>query len=174
MQLRAERPGDASYITAIHFAAFRNHPMHAPGSEPLEPCIVERLRATGALALSLVAEVDGEPVGHLALSPTVVGKARSGWFLLGPIGVLPQRQGRGIGTALVRAACARMRDRGAAGIVLVGDPGFYGRFGFVNLPGLGYRGVPDTAARFILARGFGKTPPAGEIIAHDAFTISET
>ncbi len=125
MHIRDERPGneqDCRIITRIEYTAFKGHPMHAPGAEPTEHLIVERLRASGNLTLSLLAEVDGEPVGHVALSPVVVGADHIGWYLLGPVGVLPPMQGRGIGSALIREALRRMRKAGALGVVLVGDP----------------------------------------------------
>ncbi|EHJ48965.1 GCN5-related N-acetyltransferase [Solidesulfovibrio carbinoliphilus subsp. oakridgensis] len=169
MHIREERPEDVSRISPIQYAAFQGHPMHAPGAEPTEHHIVERLRASGALALSLLAEAGGEAVGHIALSPAAVGEEPDGWLLLGPVGVLPRRQGQGIGSALVRESLRRARGSGAAGIVLVGDPGFYGRFGFGNVPGLVYRGVPD---QYVLAVCFGDQAPAGEIVAHAAFAVS--
>ncbi|WP_243358483.1 GNAT family N-acetyltransferase [Fundidesulfovibrio terrae] len=168
MQIRDERPDDVLCISQIQYAAFKGHPVHAPGAEPFEHRIVERLRACGAMTLSLLAEVDGEGVGHIALSPCVVGEDRSGWFLLGPVGVLPRLQGQGIGSALVREALGRLRDLGASGIVLVGDPGFYARFGFGNVRGLAYRGVPD---QYVLAACLRDKAPKGEIVAHEAFDV---
>ena len=169
MLLQDERFEDVIRISQIQYAAFKGHPMHAPGAEPVEHRIVERLRAADALTLSLVATVDGEAVGHIALSPAVVGEAGHGWFLLGPVGVLPQHQGRGVGSALVRETLQRAREADAFGVVLVGDPGFYARLGFRNAPGLLYRGVPD---RYVLAAWFGETLPHGGIIAHEAFDVS--
>lgn len=169
MHIRDERPGneqDSRAIIHIEYTAFKGHPMHAPGAEPTEHRIVERLRASGDLTLSLLAEVDGEPVGHVALSPAVVGADAAGWYLLGPVGVLPPMQGRGIGSALIREALRRLREAGALGVVLVGDPGYYARFGFARVPGLGYPGVPD---QYVLAVRFGDRLPQGDIIAHAAF-----
>ncbi len=166
MLIREERFDDAFCISQIQYAAFKGHPMHAPGAEPVEHRIVERLRASGALSLSLLAQSGGEGVGHIALSPAVVGDERSGWFLLGPVGVLPHLQRQGIGSALVREALRRMRDDGAAGIVLVGDPAFYTRFGFGNVQGLVYQGVPD---QYVLAACCVGKAPKGQIIAHEAF-----
>lgn len=168
MRIRDERPDDVVPISHIHYAAFTGHPMHAPGSQPVEHRIVEGLRDSGRLALSLLAEADGKPVGHVALSPAVVGEDATGWFLLGPVGVLPGLQGQGIGSALVRESLRRARGMGAAGVVLVGDPGFYARLGFRNMPGLAHKGVPD---RNVLAAWFGDTAPTGEIIAHEAFGV---
>ncbi len=170
MRIRDERPDDVSRISRIHYAAFTGHPVHAPDAEPFEHHIVERLRASGALTLSLLAEVGAEAVGHIALSPAAVADNHAGWFLLGPIGVLPPFQGRGIGSALVRESLRRMRDMGALGIVLVGDPGFYARLGFENVQGLVYQGVPD---RYVLAAGLAGASPTGRIIAHTAFDVSD-
>lgn len=185
MRIRNEIPADISAISTIHYQAFKDHPQHAPGSEPGEPEIVVRLRAAGALSLSLVVESDalendeliysneliegGEkagPVAHIALSPAQVGEAAQGWYLLGPVGVLPRLQGRGIGSALVREALEQMREQGAQGVVLVGDSRFYGRFGFVHPEGLIYEGVP---ACYVLALAFGQEAPVGKITAHPSF-----
>lgn len=169
MLIRDELPEDVSRISSIHYAAFKGHPVHPPGSEPVEHRIVERLRDSGALTFSRLAEVGGEAVAHIALSPAVVGDDPRGWFLLGPVGVLPDFQGRGIGSALVRASLLHMRSQGASGVVLVGDPGFYARFGFANVPGLVYPGVPD---QYVLAAQLADTVPHGEIIAHEAFGMT--
>lgn len=168
MLIRDERPNDKRLISQIHYAAFKGHPVHAPGAEPTEHLVVEHLRVANELTLSLLAEVGGEAVGHIALSRAVVGADRSGWFLLGPIGVLPRHQNLGIGSALVRESLQRIRSIGAVGVVLVGNPGFYARFGFGNVQGLTYNGVPD---QYVLAICFGCKPPLGEIIAHEAFTL---
>lgn len=165
MLIRDERPDDSLIISQIHYVAFKNHPVHPPGSEPVEHHIVERLRACGHLTLSLVAETGGEGgevAGHIALSPAVVGQERTGWFLLGPVGLLPRFQGQGIGSALVREALLRMRAMGAAGVVLVGDPGFYARFGFANVPG-----------QYVLAACLGGTAPQGGVAAHEAFGVPD-
>lgn len=170
MQIRDERPEDASRISQIHYAAFKGHPVHPPGSEPVEHRIVERLRESGALTFSRLAEIGGEAVAHVALSPAVVGEDPNSWFLLGPVGVLPHLQGQGIGSELVRESLRHMRDMGALGVVLVGDPGFYARFGFANVPGLIYPGVPD---QYVLAVSFAGKLPQGEIIAHEAFGMTD-
>ena len=166
MRIRDERPGEAPAISAIQYAAFKGHPLQAPGAEPFEPLIVERLRAARALALSLVAEVDGAPVGHTALSRCDVGLDLEGWFLLGPLGVLPRCQGQGLGSALVRESLNRVRALGARGVVLVGDLGFYSRFGFENVPGLSHPGILD---QYVLAAVFHGSVPQGDIMAHAAF-----
>lgn len=167
MHIRPETPADADAIERIEYAAFRNHPQHAPGAEPVEHRIVAALRADRALTLSLVAEIDGRPVGHLALSPARVGDDPAGWFLLGPIGVLPEHQRRGVGTALLRACLDILREGGALGVVLVGDPAYYGRFGFAPAPGLTWPGVPDA---FVLGLALTDRAPTGVIVGHPAFS----
>ncbi len=169
MYIRDEERRDAKHIALILYTAFKDHPAHPPGAEPIEHCIVEALRNPGALSVSLVAEEGGETVGHIALSPATVGSDTTGWYLLGPVGVDPVLQGRGIGSALINEGLRRLRTRKAAGVVLVGDPGFYARFGFHSVPGLTYPDVPD---KYVLACPFGDDP-VGAITAHDAFGVGE-
>lgn len=169
MNIRIEQPGDTGRITEIHYAAFKDHPMHVPGAEPTEQRIVEVLRESNALSLSLLAEKDAQSVGHIAYSPAIVGQSDSGWFLLGPVGVLPEHQGRGIGSALIRESLRQLRDSGAAGVVLVGDPAFYERFGFKTMEGVSYPDVPD---QFVMALSLSGHKPQGAIIAHEAFMVS--
>ena len=101
---------------------------------------MEKLRAQGALALSLVAEEEGEVIGYLAVSAARIG-TQDGWGLIGPLVVLPSRHRQGIGTALMAEAIRRLRatSRGAA---LVGDPAYYSRFGFRAFLGLSVAGCP--------------------------------
>jgi putative acetyltransferase len=123
-------------------AAFEGRP-YAAGTEPF---IVLALRRAGALTISLVAELDSRVVGHVAFSPVAIsdgaGVSPPGWFGLGPVSVLPELQGRGIGTALIEEGLRRLRTLGAAGCLLEGDPAYYGRFGFRHHAGLMYEGAP--------------------------------
>lgn len=162
--VRAEAPGDIPAIREIHVAAFRDLAV----SRQTEHLIVDALRDAGALAVSLVAEVGGVTAGHIAFSEAIVGDAERGWFLLGPIGVLPARQGCGVGSALVRDGVDALRAQGALGCVLVGEPGYYGRFGFTRHEGLGYEGVPD---HYVLALPLSDVAPRGLIHAHPAFDV---
>ncbi len=167
MQIRKEQPADIQAIFNLHYAAFKNHPMHVPGSEPTEPQIITQLRATHALSLSLVAEKQNSLVAHIAFSPVELTPQQQGWFLLGPVGVLPQNQGQGIGSTLIRRALQQMQDQGAQGIVLVGEAHFYSRFGFESSPTLLYEGVPN---QYVLGLAFGEQRPEGTIVPHPAFT----
>jgi len=126
--VRSERPGDEAAIRRVTAAAFAGHP-HSDGSEP---AIVDALRADGDLALSLVVEEDGGILGHVAFSPAALSNGERGWFTLGPVSVLPQTQGRGVGRALIEAGIAHWRGAGANGLVVLGDPALYGRFGFAE------------------------------------------
>lgn len=161
--IRREVPSDVDAIREINMAAFRDHPY----SQQTEHLIVGALRDSGALDVSLVALLGGRPVGHAAFSRAVVGESDE-WQLLGPIAVLPEFQGRGIGSALVEAGVVELKALGVAGCVLVGDPEFYRRFGFRSIPGLAYEGVPDEN---VLGLAFGPEQPAGSIRAHDAFSV---
>jgi putative acetyltransferase len=162
--IRDETPGDVSAIFAVEAQAFRDNPY----GQGREPYIVDALRDAGALALSLVATTGTRVVGHIAFSSAVVGKATSGWYILGPVAVMPDRQGRGIGSALVSAGLDRLRLWGADGCVLVGDPGYYSRFGFVHVRGVSYEGVPD---EFVLCLPLSGAAPKGVITAHRAFSM---
>jgi putative acetyltransferase len=89
-----------------------------------------RLRDRGRLALSLIAEADGEVVGQVTFSRMLVSSAPSDWCALGPISVAPEHQGVGIGGQLIREGIAALEKVNAIGIALTGDPNYYRRFGF--------------------------------------------
>lgn len=139
-----------------------------PQSTGTEAGIVEALRADGALALSLVAEEGSDMVGYLAASPARIDR-QHGWALIGPLVVLPSRHHRGIGTALMAEALNRLRatSRGAA---LVGDPRYYGRFGFRAFPGMGVDGCPPEVVQ---ALPFDGAEPRGDLIHHPAFGLDQ-
>lgn len=162
MIIRPETTQDFDGIRAVNVAAFASHPF----SQQTEHLIVEALRDAEALSISLVADLDGEIVGHVAFSEAEIGGSAPGWYLLGPIAVLPERQGRGIGRALVERGLAELRLRGASGCVLVGDPAFYTRFGFASCPGVTCEGVPDENVLCLAMKG---QQPTGEVRYHPAF-----
>lgn len=126
--IRPERAGDEAAIHSVTAEAFADHP-HSDGAEPF---IVDRLRADGDLTLSLVAEGEGEVIGHVAFSPATLSDGSAGWLALGPISVARVRQGEGIGRALVEAGTEACRKLGAKGVILLGDVALYSRFGFVQ------------------------------------------
>ena len=162
MQIRPERPHDIAAIHALTRDAFAN----APHRDGTEQDVVDALRAAGALSVSLVAEDGDALVGHVALSPVRLSDGSEGWYGLGPISVAPAQQGRGVGSALMRAALAALRERGAAGCVLLGDPAYYGRFGFRADSRLRLPGVPADYFQAVLFNGVW---PDAEVRYHDAF-----
>ena len=161
MEIRDETPADIEAIRAITKAAFAD----MPDSSQTEAEIIDGLRATGAVRLSLVAVSGGDIVGNVVFSDVTID-GMAGWVGLGPVSVKPGLQRGGIGSALIRAGLDRMRATGATGCVLVGDSGYYSRFGFRTVPGLGYDGVPD---EYVMALPFGVALPQGVITYHPAF-----
>jgi len=162
MDIRSETPGEAAEISAVITEAFT----HAPHSDGTESLIVGRLRSQGALSLSLVALSGQGIIGHIAFSPVTVTGRACGWFGLAPLSVRPDRQGQGVGTALVQAGLAALRRQGAAGVVVLGDPGFYTRFGFAACADLQFPGPPP---EYFQAQSFCTDMPVGEVAYHPAF-----
>jgi putative acetyltransferase len=161
--IRAETASDARTIDTVTAAAFLN----AAHTSHTEQHIVDALRKSGALAVSLVAEADGSLVGHVAVSAVSIADGTSGWFGMGPVSVLPQHQRRGIGSQPVREALRLLRTRGASGCVVLGEPEYYGRFGFQADANLVLRGVPP---RYFQAVQFGSSRPRGVVTYHEAFS----
>ncbi|OPY91017.1 MAG: Acetyltransferase (GNAT) family protein [Syntrophus sp. PtaU1.Bin208] len=154
---------DVEAISEVTRKAFENH----PHSEQVEQFIINALRKSKALTISLVADVDGKVIGHIAFSPVTVSDGSGGWYGLGPISVLPGFQRKGIGKALVHEGLARLKILGARGCVLVGDPAYYQRFGFRNLPDLILDGIPQM---FFLALPFEKNFARGTVEFHPGFS----
>ena len=162
MQIREESTADIAAITALTIAAFATLEI----SNHTEQYIVAALREAGALTISLVAEVDGRVVGHIAFSPVTISDGSFGWYGLGPVSVLPEYQRQGIGGALIREGISRLKNVGAQGCCLVGHPEYYGRFGFRNAAGLVVEGVP---AEVFFALSLEGGMPEGAVGFHPAF-----
>ncbi|MDT8911588.1 N-acetyltransferase [Amycolatopsis sp. PS_44_ISF1] len=148
MILRRATDTDAEAIHAVHSAAFHDP---AGGGEVAEARLVDELRADADLipALSLVAERDGVVVGHACCSPGRLGEDQASTVGFGPLGVLPEFQRGGVGSALVHATLAAADALGFAAVVLLGAPDYYSRFGFVLASTLGITPpVPDWAPHF--------------------------
>jgi putative acetyltransferase len=160
--IRDETPEDTGAITDVTVAAFATLEV----SQHTEQFIVEALRAAHALTVSLVAELEGRVVGHIAFSPLTMPDGASGWFGLGPVSVLPEYQRQGIGGALIREGLARLQKLGAKGCCLVGHPEYYRQFGFVNPAGLGHEHVPPEV---FFALSFDGDMPQGTVTFHEAF-----
>jgi len=144
--IRLERASDNSAIARVHLAAF---PTAA------EANLVNTLRYNGNLVISLVAEVGNLVVGHLGLSPvTIEGHVlQKPPLSLAPIAVLPSYQNQGNGTSMILFALSRCEALSVPFVVVLGDPGYYGRFGFM------------AASQFGLGNEYG---------ADDAFMVKET
>jgi putative acetyltransferase len=164
MHVRPETTNDHAAVREIHIAAFANQPF----SQQTEHLIVDALRADNALTLSLVAESEGRVVGHIAFSAVAIGDHGQGWYALGPVGVLPSWQRRGIGSELVRRGLDCLRELGAEGCVLLGEPSFYGRFGFQHCAELAMPGVPPEC---VLCLPMADRIPHGDIEHHPAFFV---
>jgi putative acetyltransferase len=162
MLIRPETPSDLEAIREINLAAFADHPF----SRQTEHLIVAALREAGALAVSLVVEERDRVAGHIAFSRAPIGDRDLGWYLLGPVAVLPGMQRRGLGSALVRAGLDELRRLGAQGCVLVGDPAFYTRLGFRQAISLRYPGVPQEV---VLCLPLSGPEPEGDVVHHSAF-----
>lgn len=160
--IRDERAGDERAIRALTEAAFRDQP-HSDGSEP---ALVDRLRIDGDLSISLVAEVDGHLVGHIAFSRVAISDGAEEWYGLGPVSVLPAFQRRRVGAQLIQYGLAELRKRGARGVVLLGNPAYYSRFGFEHDPALTYPGPP---ARYFQRLVLAGEPPSGVVTYAPAF-----
>ena len=150
---RAGDAGDANAIRAVHTAAFRRG--DDPGAVPVEAPLVDDLRAGDEWLprLSLVAVVGGAIVGHVVCTrawidgtdPTDPARPLPHPALgLGPLGVVPERQGDGVGSALVHAVLGAADARDEPLVALLGEPRYYRRFGFVPARAHGI-GSPDPA-----------------------------
>jgi putative acetyltransferase len=160
--IRPECDSDIDAITAVTKSAFANPPY----SRQTEHFIVKALRADGALAVSLVAQVAGRVAGHIAFSRVAISDGTRDWYGMGPVSVTPDLQRRGIGKALIREGLSLLKLMGAKGCVLVGDPRYYERFGFRSGLGITHQGVPDEN---VLALAFENHMPRGQAVFHDAF-----
>ena len=149
INIRKENSNDVQSIHAVTVAAFRD----APHTNHMEQFIVKALRESGALSVSLVAEVEGNIVGHVALSPVTISDGMEGWYGLGPISVIPSNQGKGIGSKLISAAIEELKNIQANGCVLLGDPNYYHRFGFIPREGLVLPDVPLEYFQALLLQG---------------------
>jgi predicted N-acetyltransferase YhbS len=166
IKIRNEKIEDIAAIAQLTEAAFENeeHSSHT------EQFIVNALRRAGQLSVSLVGVENDAIVGHVAISPVTISSGVAHWYGLGPISVWPRRQGQGIGSTLMKAALAELQHLGAAGCVVLGSPGYYGRFGFKAHRGLELPGVPQEYFQAILFRG---NPPVGVVRYHEAFEATE-
>ena len=153
--IRSETDNDVGEITEVTVAAFKTMEI----SNQTEQFIIAALRIAKALTISLVAEVG-------AFSPLTISDGTQNWYALGPVSVLPEYQRQGIGKALIGEGLSRLKDMKAQGCCLVGHPEYYRKFGFENMAGLVYEGVPQEV---FFALSFDGHTPQGTVTFHDGF-----
>lgn len=130
LTVRAEAEGDQAAVRRVNELAFEG---------ACEADLVEALRQNGTRLVSLVAEEDGRVVGHILFSPVTVESEAGDWgaFALGPMAVLPERQGLGVGSALVREGLSECLRLGHEVVFVLGHEDYYPRFGFRTAAGAG-------------------------------------
>jgi len=160
--IRDEMESDAAVITQVTVAAFETMEI----SNHTEQFIIEALRSARVLTLSLVAEVEGRVVGHIAFSPVAISDGTKNWYGLGPISVLPEYQRRGIGKALMQEGLSQLKELNAKGCCLVGHPQYYRKFGFENVTELVHEGIPQEV---FFALSFDGQFPQGDVMFHEGF-----
>ena len=163
--IRSETNADVSAINEVTIAAFKTLEI----SNQTEQFIIKALRAANALTISLVAELDGRIVGHIAFSPVTISDGTKNWYGLGPVSVLPEYQQQGIGKALIQEGLSRLKGMNAKGCCLVGHPDYYRQFGFKSVLGLVVDGVPQEV---FFALSFDEHTPRGIVTFHEAFTAT--
>ena len=166
IQIRSETAADVPAIEAVTICAFLN----APHTSHTEQFIIRALRRAGMLAISLVAEAEGIIIGHVAVSPVSISDGTSGWFGLGPISVVSEHRGLGVGSRLMHEALHILREHGAAGCVLLGEPEYYSRFGFEADSNLI---LPNVPPEYFQAISLGSSRPLGTVSYHEAFDARE-
>lgn len=163
--IRNESLADHAAISHVIEQAFKDQQY----SSHTEQFIVNALRDAQQLTISLVAVLNQEIVGHIAISPVSISSGVDGWFGLGPIAISPEWQHHGIGSALMNTALKQLEATGAAGCVVLGDPSFYAKFGFQPINGLVLEDVP---AEYFQALSFDGKFPQGTVTYHAAFSAT--
>jgi len=130
VEVRQETEDDFDAVRRVHTEAFdrRDH----SGTRPPEVALTDELRVSSGFIpeLSLVADNGQIVVGHVLATRATLGPQSSPVLGLGPLGVLPSHQRQGVGVALMEAIIARTEEMGEPMIVLLGEPAYYGHFGF--------------------------------------------
>jgi putative acetyltransferase len=163
--IRNETESDIKAISKITKAAFETPAI----SNQTEHFIIDALRDANMLTISLVAIAGKEVVGHIAFSPVTISDGSLGWYGLGPISVSPELQKQGIGKSMMQEGLARLKSMGAKGCILVGDPGYYERFGFKSPQDMFIEGVPQ---EYVMALPFVESNTCGTVAFHDAFAAT--
>ncbi|WP_182417398.1 GNAT family N-acetyltransferase [Bartonella sp. HY038] len=172
ISIRQEVKTDIEVIRQITREAFENN-QHSNGTEG---AIIDALRATNQLSLSLVAlirneiSMQDEIVGHIAFSPVTIENEFLKWYGLGPVSVAPSKQRLGVGSALIGVGLNHLKEYlGAKGCVVVGDPDYYKRFGFKQCMDLKYEGI---SPEYFMQIAFNADTLIGRVDYHDSFNAS--
>jgi putative acetyltransferase len=173
MEIRQVRPAEEPAAEEVVSAAF---------GEPPHGRVVQMMRAlqtSGAARASVVAVAGEELVGHVGLARGWVDARRElvEVMVLSPLSVRPDRQRRGVGTALVAAALQTAADRGAPAVFLEGSPDYYGRRGFGSASALGFERpstrIPDPGFQVALTSSY-QPWMTGRLIYPEAFWTTDT
>lgn len=157
--IRAARPADRARITGIVEDAFAG---------PDEARLVEQLSGNGDAVLELVAEFDGALAGHILFSRLrVEGAGTFSAVALAPLSVASGHQGKGIGSALITAAHQQLVLMGETLSVVLGDPGYYSRFGYTHARAAGF--ASPYQGEYLQALAFGDAPLSGMLVYSRAF-----
>jgi len=160
VSIRMEQPSDAPQIRDLVEASF-------PGLG--EALLVDRLRSDGDLVLSLVAEDGGVVVGYIAFSRINIEGAEApfGAVALAPLAVYSDYQSQGVATQLVREGHACLAFLGETLSVVLGEPQYYGRFGYSNRRVAGFES--EYQSPFLMGLSFGAAPWEGRLVYPPAF-----
>jgi putative acetyltransferase len=164
VKIRAETNADQAAIRKINEEAF---------GEQVEADLVDTLRRSEHFVpeLSLVADLDGDLVGHVLLTYVTIEPGSHRVLQLGPLAVLPSHQRRGIGSALMKEALRLAEARNEPLVMLEGNPAYYGRFGFQESTEVGIEPPPGVTGKYFMARVLGAYDPAlrGQAIYSEPF-----
>jgi putative acetyltransferase len=160
--LRVEEPRDALQIRDLLEASF-------PGTG--EALLVDRLRSDGDIVISLVAEDAGVVVGYVAFSRLIVDGRNSKFraVALAPLAVYPEYQKEGIATRLIQEAHACLAAIGETLSVVLGEPGYYGLFGYNHKRVAEF--ASDYQSPYLMALSFGSAPFEGRLVYPSAFSV---
>ena len=161
MNIRFEQPGDIEKIREVHLQAFETE---------TEANLVDVLRKADVELISLVAEENGEVIGHILFSTVVLGDLKI--MGLAPMAVLPDRQNKGVGTKLVKAGLQNCEKAGYEAVVVLGHAGYYPRFGFVPSVNFGIKSEYDVPPEVFMVKELREGAlkgVAGTVKYHPAF-----
>jgi putative acetyltransferase len=158
--MRLEQPADAPQVRDLLEASF-------PGQG--EAILVDRLRSEGKLVLSLVAEDGGVVVGYIAFARIQIeeDEGRFAAVALAPLAVYPDYQSQGVASGLVREAHACLAALGETLSVVLGEPGYYGRFGYSNRRVARFES--EYQSPYLMGLSFGAAPREGRLVYPAAF-----